>query len=109
MDIRKDWKIGELKTVFFKTKVHNSCGATLNGQHWIIGGGNDKRQVSDYSFDPIKVKITVKVSRIDGCNVKRVGKLPVDFSSGACNTYQFDVEKILFCFGEKNGNSQCQL
>jgi len=28
------------------TEVWRSCGATLNGQHWIIGGGNEKRQVS---------------------------------------------------------------
>ena len=30
-----------------ETEVHYSCGATLNGQHWIIGGENEKRQVSD--------------------------------------------------------------
>ena len=29
------------------TEVETSCGATLNGQHWIIGGSNEKRQVSD--------------------------------------------------------------
>ena len=27
------------------TEVENSCGATLNGQHWIIGGYNEERQV----------------------------------------------------------------
>ena len=27
--------------------VYGSCGATLNGQHWVIGGINEKRQVSD--------------------------------------------------------------
>ena len=36
-----------LKLNFEKgTEVENSCGATLNGQHWIIGGYNEKRQVS---------------------------------------------------------------
>ena len=35
-----------LKLNFEKgTEVENSCGATLNGQHWIIGGYNEKRQV----------------------------------------------------------------
>ena len=47
----------------------------------------------------------VKISRIDGCNIKRVGSLEFDFNYGACNTYQFDVEKILFCFG---GDSERQ-
>ena len=38
----------ELKLNFEKgTEVYNSCGATLNGQNWIIGGDNEKRQVSD--------------------------------------------------------------
>jgi len=37
--------------------------------------------------------------RIDGCNVKRVSSLKFDFYLGACNTYQFGMEKILFCFG----------
>ena len=37
----------DLKLNFGKgTEVENSCGATLNGQHWIIGGYNEKRQVS---------------------------------------------------------------
>ena len=28
------------------TEVLHSCGATLNGQHWIIGGDAELRQVS---------------------------------------------------------------
>ena len=37
----------DLKLNFEKdTEVYWSCGATLNGQHWIIGGYRDKRQVS---------------------------------------------------------------
>ena len=46
-----------------------------------------------------KLNDCVKISRIDGCNIKRIGNLEFDFNYGACNTYQFDVEKILFCFG----------
>ena len=38
-----------------ETEVKYSCGATLNGQHWIIGG-NEKRQVSDLLGEPMKVK-----------------------------------------------------
>ena len=37
----------ELKLNFEKeTEVYNSCGAILSGQNWIIGGSNEKRQVS---------------------------------------------------------------
>ena len=43
--------------------------------------------------------IVIKISRIDGCNVKTVDSLEFDFFDGACSTYQFEVEKILFCFG----------
>ena len=34
------------------TQTDGSCGATLNGQFWIIGGRNEKRQVkySNHSF-----------------------------------------------------------
>ena len=46
----------ELKLNFEEgTEVYYSCGATLNGQNWIIGGGNypDERQVSDLSDNHI--------------------------------------------------------
>ena len=37
----------DLKLNFEKdTEVFRSCGASLNGQYWIIGGNNEKRQVS---------------------------------------------------------------
>ena len=37
----------ELKLNFEKgTSVWAACGAVLNGQNWLIGGGYDDRQVS---------------------------------------------------------------
>ena len=46
----------DLKLNFGKgTEVYYSCGATLNGQHWIIGGWNEQRQVSDGPDKPKKV------------------------------------------------------
>ena len=54
------------------------------------------------------IKTVIKISRIDGCNVKRVGTLEFDFDDGACNTYQFEMEKILFCFGW-NTHRECHL
>ena len=45
----------DLKLNFEKgTEVYGSCGAILNGQNWIIGGYNEKRQVSDLSDKPRK-------------------------------------------------------
>ena len=41
------------------TDVSYSCGATLNGQHWIIGGGRFNRQVSDEPDKPKKVELRV--------------------------------------------------
>ena len=38
------------------TEVYYSCGATLNGQQWIIGGMREKRQVSDEPDKPREVK-----------------------------------------------------
>ena len=50
----------ELKLNFEKgTEVFTSCGATLNGQNWIIGGKNEKRQVSDGPDKPKKVELRV--------------------------------------------------
>ena len=56
----------------------------------------------------ITILTVIQISRIDGCNIKRVGTLEFDFKEGACNTYQFDVEKILFCFGG-DSERQCHL
>ena len=56
-----------------------------------------------------KLNDCVKISQIDGCNIKRIGNLEFDFSFGACNTYQFDVEKILLCFSDHPSYRQCHL
>ena len=37
------------------TEVYYSCGATLNGQHWIIGGSSEKRQVKHSQQETIKM------------------------------------------------------
>ena len=38
-----------------RTKVFASCGATLNGQHWIIGGSSDSREVRHLQQKTIKM------------------------------------------------------
>ena len=48
-----------LKLNFGKsTEAYGSCGATLNGQFWIIGGVNEKRQVFDLYLFIIKTILT---------------------------------------------------
>ena len=42
-----------------ETEVYNSCGATLNGQNWIIGGYNEKRQASDLTVKHKKIMTDV--------------------------------------------------
>ena len=44
---------------------------------------------------------------MDGCNVKRILSLEFDFRRGPCSTYQFEVEKIVFCFG--TNEQECYL
>ena len=59
--------------------------------------------LNEFSFN-------IKISRIDGCNVKRINDLEFDFVFGACNTYKFDKEKILFCFShslDPKTNQEC--
>ena len=53
-----------LKLNFGKSTVANwSCGATLNGQFWIIGGGNEQRQVFDLYLFIIKTNLTKNLFR----------------------------------------------
>ena len=57
----------DLKLNFEKgTEVLRSCGATLNGQHWIIGGNNEKRQVSlTYFINKMELnEIQTKISEM---------------------------------------------
>ena len=57
-------------------EVHCSCGATLNGRHWIIGGRNEKRQVCHLRKNHQNIKTVIQISRIDGCNEKGM-KIPI--------------------------------
>ena len=53
-----------LKLNFGKsTEAYWSCGATLNGQFWIIGGVNEKRQVFDLYLFIINTNLTKNIFR----------------------------------------------
>ena len=68
-----------------ETEVSGSCSAILNGEMFVFGGWDEKRQIS----------------KVENCTLKRIGTLPMDFRSGACNTYQGRKGEwhVLLCFG----------
>ena len=84
------------------TEVFGSCAATLNGEHWVIGGQKKKRQVIINSPE-IKLLTQFKISKIQNCKLSRVGELDYDFMYGACNTFSFG---ILLCFSDKSSTRQ---
>ena len=50
---------------------------------------------------------SIKISKIVGCALQRVGELPYDFYFGACGTFQFtdaSQERALLCFPAKARN-----
>ena len=45
---------------------------------------------------------TFKISKIEECNLKRIGSIPFEFRYGTCGTYTFDQREIvLLCFQYK--------
>ena len=65
------------------TEVEDSCAATLNGEMFVFGGANEKKQIS----------------KVENCALRRIGTLPMEFSDGACNTYQ---SHVLLCFADSD-------
>ena len=46
-----------------------------------------------------------QISKIVGCELKRIGELPNDFYAGACGRFLFDGdERVMFCFPESDRN-----
>ena len=70
------------------TEAHGSCGLTWSNQFYMFGG-------SFYG---------TQISQIINCELKRVGKLPFDFQSGACSNVA--NKKFYLCFDEKD-DRQC--
>lgn len=87
------------------TQVLMSCSSILKGEVFLFGGydtnNNIRNQVSLY-HKFILTFLFIKVSKIVGCELKRIGDLNYDFYAGACGTYNFPDERILLCFSEGN-------
>ena len=82
------------------TEVYRSCSATLNGELFVFGGYNQKKQVKFIHLNCIYDKKLLEVSKVNGCGLQRIGDLNYDFDYGTCATYNFPAERILLCFAE---------
>lgn len=56
-------------------------------------------------FDDDKNQISV----VEGCQLRRIGDLPIDFTYGACNTFTTTAgnEETLLCFSWSSGWNKC--
>ena len=90
-----DFKINE------DTEVYYSCSSVLNGEVLVFGGyntsNNRKKQVK-LNLRLIQRYLISKISKIDGCELKRIGDLNYEFTMGACGTFLYPEERILLCF-----------
>ena len=64
------------------TQVYYSCSITWRNEHFVFGGYNEKKQIS----------------QIIGCELKRVGSLAFDHYYGACTTVSDSL--IYLCFND---------
>ena len=97
------------------TEVFRSCSATLHGELFVFGGYastmNKRKQVSalNFSFHLLekRLKNDKKVSKLVGCELKRIGDLSYEFCKGACGTYSLPEERIFLCFSNE-ARTKCE-
>ena len=91
-------------TINEDTEVYHSCSATLNGEVFVFGGSNTsnnrRKQVSLVTNENFENILLFQVSKIVGCELRRIGDLNSDFVQGACGTYNFHEERVLLCFSD---------
>lgn len=64
-------------------EAHGSCTVTLGNNVYLLGGVQQKRQIS----------------RLNGCRFERIGSTQFDFSYGTCGTYEENQREFaLLCF-----------
>ena len=96
-------------------QVYRSCSATLHGELFVFGGyatSMDKRkQVSTLQLSCFIINLLknskIKVSKVVGCELKRIGELSYEFYQGACGTYSLPEERILLCFSSE-ARTKCE-
>ena len=85
------------------TEVFYSCSATLNDELFVFGGyntSNNKRKQVPYCKIIQKYTVSIEVSKVVDCGLKRIGDLSYDFILGACGTFFFPQERIILCFSQ---------
>ena len=85
-----------IETSFFlmgeNTQVYYSCSITWRNKHFVFGGYNEKKQIS----------------QLIGCELKRVGSLAFDHFFGACTTVGDNL--IYLCFNYASGDyKKCRM
>ena len=90
------------------TEVYRSCSATLNGDFYVFGGSsasNKRRnQVHTNMLNLSYNSSYYQVSKVIGCELKRIGDLNYEFHQGACGTFLFPKERVFLCFAKERKN-----
>ena len=93
------------------TQVLRSCSAILNGEVFVFGGDYtgpmNQVNLELTSQDLWNNYLSLEVSKIVGCELKRIGDLNYDFYWGACGTYKFPEERVMLCFSYYS-KSKCE-
>ena len=84
------------------TDAFRSCSAILNGELYVFGGNNKKKQV--FNLQRFRLQSLLQVSKVIDCGLKRIGDLNYDFYWGTCATYSFPQERIMLCFSNSFTN-----
>ena len=92
------------------TEVLQSCSSVLNGEVFVFGGyntSNNRRKQVKLNIRLVQFHLLFQISKIVGCELKRVGDLYYEFTMGACGTFLYPEERILLCFAYAN-TSGCE-
>ena len=94
------------------TQVYESCSSVLNGELFVFGGqttSNNRRKQVKFKSNSIfsGLNFYIKVSKVIGCELKRIGDLSYEFDRGACGTFKFPEERVMLCFSEAY-RSKCE-
>ena len=93
--------LGQLKNVTQfsfddESGSYRSCSTTINGKMMIFGGDSGTPSYN-------------QISILESCGLRRIGDLPMNLRSGACNTFINSQGKdyALLCFGYNYGMNEC--
>lgn len=73
-----------------QTEVYHSCSLVWNNEMFVFGGEHEKRQIS----------------KVDSCQLTRLGSLSFDHQNGGCAA---TLHAVFLCFGTTNDYHQCHM